>query len=284
MKPLLKTLRNWFGFERRERRASFILLILTLIAFFLRYIVPEKNLTLVSLSADPGLQSLLPEKAGDRNSDTIILFPFDPNTATYDTLVLLGLTGRQARTLISYRNSGGIFRSPEEISRVYGIDRERAEILIPFISIRRTYKNALPEKKVKVDQIIELNSTDSLALQSLPGIGTVLSARIIRYRNLLGGYASVDQLKEVYGITDETFGRISARLRADTLLIKRTEVSSATLGELMRIPYLDRYEAESILKFRELGGTVTGINDLIENKLVSADKAAKIRSYLVFGK
>ncbi len=284
MKPFLKTLRNWFGFERRERRASFILLILTLIAFFLRYIVPETNLTVVSLSSDPDLQSLLPEKVADRSSDTIMLFPFDPNTATYDTLVLLGLTARQARTLISYRNAGGIFRSPEDIFRIYGIDRETAEAMIPFITIRKDHKMELPEKKGNDDKIIELNSTDSLALQSLPGIGPVLSARIIRYRNLLGGYASVDQLKEVYGLTDETFGRISGRLRTDTLLIKRTELGSATFRELMRIPYLDRYEAASILKFRELGGTITGIYDLVENKLVSAEKAEKIRPYLVFEK
>jgi DNA uptake protein ComE-like DNA-binding protein len=284
MKPLLKTFKNWFGFERRERRASFILLFITLIIFLLRYVVPEKNLTLVNLSDDPELRYLLSENFAVPGIDSIRLFPFDPNTATYDTLVMLGLTGQQARTLISYRNKGGIFRSPRDITRIYGIDLKTAGTMIPYIRIREEQGIRHPEKKGRDKLIIELNSTDSLSLQFLPGIGPVLSARIIRYRNLLGGYASVDQLKEVYGLTDETFGRISGSLRVDTLLLKKTDPGKATFRDLIRIPYLDRYEVESILKFRNMGGTITGIYDLVENKLIREDIAAKIRPYLQFDK
>jgi DNA uptake protein ComE-like DNA-binding protein len=127
---------------------------------------------------------------------------------------------------------------------------------------------------------IELNTCDSASLESLPGLGPVLSARIIRYRNLLGGFASVKQLREVYGLPEETFNLVSGRLTADSLLIKKININTADFKQLIRLPYIDRYDVNSILKYRELKGRIEDINELVDNKLVTKEKFMKVRSYL----
>jgi DNA uptake protein ComE-like DNA-binding protein len=133
-------------------------------------------------------------------------------------------------------------------------------------------------------QIINISTCDSASLEALPGIGPVLSARIIKYRNLLGGYASVDQLREVYGLSEETFNLISARLKADPSQITKIDINTADYKQLIRLPYFDKYEVTAILKFRELKGKINGMSELVENKLIAAEKADKVKPYLEFVK
>lgn len=133
-------------------------------------------------------------------------------------------------------------------------------------------------------RIIELNRCDSADLERLPGIGPVLSARIIKYRNLLGGYASVTQLKEVYGLPDSTYQVIYKRISADSTLVKKISINSAGFGEMNRHPYLERYEVQAILKYRELQSRIEGVSTLTDNKLMTRERALRILPYLNFDK
>ncbi|NSW93088.1 MAG: helix-hairpin-helix domain-containing protein, partial [Bacteroidales bacterium] len=100
-----------------------------------------------------------------------------------------------------------------------------------IISIQDTLKEYIPAIKKTArkspEHLLDINSSDSAQLEALPGIGPVLSARIIKYRNLLGGFTAVDQLKEVYGLPEETFNLISKRLYADTLKIRKININKA---------------------------------------------------------
>jgi competence protein ComEA len=131
--------------------------------------------------------------------------------------------------------------------------------------------------------VVELNGSDSLTLVGLPGIGPVLSARIIKYRNLLGGYATIGQLQEVYGLSPETFELIKNCVSADSSFIKRINLNTADYKGLSHIRYLEKYEISAILKYRQLKGIIGGMNELIENKIITKEKARKIGPYLKFG-
>ena len=134
------------------------------------------------------------------------------------------------------------------------------------------------QQKTKID----INTSDSATIVRLPGIGPVLSARIIKYRHLLGGFATIEQLKEVYGLSEETFEKIKGRVVADSTQITRININSATYKELLRFPYLEKYEVSAILKYRELKGRITEIEDLAENKLITREKVYKVRPYLKY--
>ncbi len=131
-------------------------------------------------------------------------------------------------------------------------------------------------------EALELNTCDSASLESLPGLGPVLSARIVKYRNLLGGYASVDQLKEVYGLSEDTYNIVSGFLKADPALVRKIQINNADYKQLIRMPYLERSDVSAILKYRELMNNIINIDELIENKIITTEKAAKISPYLTF--
>ena len=156
---------------------------------------------------------------------------------------------------------------------------ESVDVEEDTIEIRRQ-NEVKPARQRK--SLLEINSSDSAALVRLPGIGPVLSVRIIKYRNLIGGFVSVNQLKEVYGLKEETFDMISSRVYTDSLLIRKIKINKAGYRELIKHPYFKREEVSGILKYRELQGRITRIEDLIENNLISPETLKKIRGYLDF--
>jgi competence protein ComEA len=281
-KPFLK----WFGYSRRERRSTFILFIILLVVIGTRYLIPPKDIEIKDLtgllsSFDSGQDSTLIIK-----TDTSILFNFNPNSASYDTLIMLGLSEENARTLINYRKKGGRFHQPSDIKKIYGIEEPTSSRLMPLIKIKKyTGKTGYLEvdlSEQKENKRINLNKSDSATLERLPGLGPVLSSRIIKYRKLLGGYVSAEQLREVYGLHEETYNLLIGRVFADSSDIIGININDAGFVELSKHPYLDRYDIKAILKYKELKGRISNISELIKNKILTADKAKRISPYLKF--
>ena len=227
MKEKLKPLLKWFGYTRRERSSSFILVIILVLIITLRYTVPDRSSGFEILQ-----DSSFSAQAGESDSN------YPGQELSPGGSVLLP---------VSYSSAG---RKPEGGQR--GIQR------------------------------IDLNSCDSADLERLPVLGPVLSSRVIKYRNILGGFVSVSQLSEVYGISDSALTVIADRLMADTARITRIEINRAGFGELLRHPYIERSEVQSILKYRELNGYVGSIDDLVENRILTEAKAERLRPYLSF--
>jgi DNA uptake protein ComE-like DNA-binding protein len=280
-KPFLK----WFGYSRRERRSTFILLIIIVLVILLRYIVPERNIIIEDVSSALGTFNETLSVNREIFIDTLKLFPFDPNIASVETLTSLGLSKKQAGTVKNYRDKGGRFRQPSDFSKIYGVDKNLSERLVPYIKIEKEKdSSSYSENGSAQSPMIDLNLCDSTLLDRLPGIGQVLSVRIIKYRNLLGGFSSCEQLKEVYGLTEEVFSRIADRVFADSSGITQIKINSAGFKDLIRHPYFERYDVQSILKYRELKGRINSLAELTDNKILTLEKANRIRPYLSFEK
>lgn len=278
-KPILK----WFGYTRRERRSTFILLIIIVLVILLRYVLPERNIRIEDISSSLTARFETLGVSDAIYNDTLKLTAFDPNKASVETLTGLGLSEKQAGTIKNYREKGGRFRQPSDFSKIYGIDKSLSERLIPYIVIEKekvsgshSQNNSFQTPK------IDLNRCDSLILDRLPGIGPVLSARIIKYRNLLGGFISPEQLKEVYGLTEESFNRIAERVFADSSEVTFLKINSAGYKDLIKHPYFEKYDVQAIMKFRELQGGINSLAELTDNKILTPEKAKRIGPYLKF--
>ncbi|MFM1857432.1 MAG: hypothetical protein RLZ05_492 [Bacteroidota bacterium] len=130
--------------------------------------------------------------------------------------------------------------------------------------------------------VISLDNADSVVLEKLPGIGPVLSARIIKFRDKLGGFYEVDQLREVYGLSDSVFSKIAPLLRLEGNRIKKIAINSASEEELRKHPYLQWKLAKQLIKFREAHGSFEEVKDLEEIWGLDRDKLKKLIPYLVF--
>jgi competence protein ComEA len=203
----------------------------------------------------------------------------DPNTASLETLILTGFSLRISRTIIRYREKGGRFKTAEDLKKIYGLTPEIFESVAPYLRIT---DDVQPKSNppATIPARININTADSVLFEKLPGIGPVLARRIIRYRKMLGGYCSTEQIREVYGITDSLYVRIRGRIEADTSFIIKINLNTSEEKELARHPYIGKFVAAGIAKYRTHAGKILNINELILNGLVSKDRFDKLKYYV----
>lgn len=139
-----------------------------------------------------------------------------------------------------------------------------------------------PQTTMSQIQPIDINRADSAQLLPLPGIGPVFAGRIIKYRNLLGGFVHVDQLGEVYGMPGETIDRIRNRLWIDSSAIRKIRIDSASFGELLRHPYLEYEDVKALVEYRKFKGDITTARELSENHVLPDSTINSIDGYLEY--
>ena len=216
-----------------------------------------------------------PGKIHPPSRDAIQYFDFDPNHITYGELLKLGLSDRVARTLVKYRNSGGKFHSKQDLMKVYGLERAEFSRLEPYIDIP-----PIPAARKRDAIAFELNGTDTLQLQGIYGIGPVFANRITRYRDLLGGFYSREQLKEVYGLQEEQYKEIIRHVIIDTSFLRKMNLNTVERETLMMHPYLTAYQADAIMAYRDYKGEWTDIHEIMWNNLLPDSVFERIRPYL----
>ena len=145
----------------------------------------------------------------------------------------------------------------------------------PYTYRRKTREPILP---------IDINRADSVQLLPLPGIGPVFAGRLIKYRGLLGGYASVDQLKEVYGMSMETFDMIADRIVIDTTSLIKLDLNIATFRELLRHPYLEYENVKALVNYRDFKGDIQSIRELQDNFILPDSVLNRVIPYIYLSK
>lgn len=204
---------------------------------------------------------------------------FDPNTADFNKLTEFGFNRFQANNLIQYRKSDGIFKSKNELLKIYGIDTAFFKTIEKHILIELVNENKLLVNNSKIPHV-EINSADTTELMKLAGIGYVYANRIVKYRNLLGGFYSTSQLLEVYNLPVETFKKVENNISVDTTLIKRIHLNFAEYPDLLRHPYLNKTQVATILKYRDKNGPFKNILQLKTTGLIDSETFQKIKPYL----
>lgn len=216
------------------------------------------------------------------------LFPFDPNTASIAELMRLGFSEKQAMAIERYREKGWKFRTANDFGKVYVVDSLLFKKLKPYISIPPSdhpwqRQAAITDSLTKVREniIVEINTADTTELVKLKGIGRGYARRIAAHRALLGGFMSIEQLTDIYGITPELVESIRPQVRIDTLLTKRIYLNMISYNELKMHPYLTDYQARAIVYYREKVGNVTSMSTLVDKKLLDPKTFEKIKRYIV---
>ncbi len=215
----------------------------------------------------------------DRESPSAQLSAIDPNTASQEELIRAGFNWRISRTIIRYREKGGRFRTPDDLKKIYGITPGMYQAVSAHIGINDDHVPIVKPLASLPDRI-SLNTADSVTLEKLPGIGPVLAKRIVRYRTLLGGFYSPEQLKEVYGVTDSLFLHIGSRFEADTSMINKVNLNTSDEKYMAHHPYIGKYLAAGIVQYRLHAGKILNLNDLITNGLVPEDRFDKLKNYI----
>ena len=214
------------------------------------------------------------------------LFKFDPNTLSVDGWQKLGLSERTSRTIDKYRSKGGKFHQPEDIRKIWGIPQgfyERVKDYIVISPIQNNYQEndgatvySKFEKKVVV---VNINQADTTAFIALAGIGSKLAARIVNFRDKLGGFYSVDQVGETYGLPDSTFQKLKSSFQLSGS-VRKLNVNTATKDELKVHPYFKWNLANAIVEYRNQHGAFKSLDELKNIAIIDDAAFDKIVHYL----
>lgn len=297
-------LKNYFDFNRGERIG--ILVVIAIIIFvlalpnlikvtlkdnneeFLRFTKDiekfEKSLKDVSDSLNEARRLDFQQMDRSVAENKLTPFAFNPNLLPSAQWSKMGLKDWQIKVIKNYEAKGGKFYKKEDFKRMFCISPSEYEILEPYISIpeqKNEYADRKPEiKEVKKRVLVDLNTADSVTLLTLYGIGPSFAKRIIKYRNLLGGFYSKMQLLEVYGLDQDRLDKIVDYCAVSPDGIKKININTIKTEELKKHPYFDYYTAKAIVDQRVILKKYTSIQQIKEIPLIHDELFNKIKNYL----
>lgn len=296
MNRLKAWVRAFFGLSRRETQGFLILLPLMLLSVF---IMPAYHQWQTRQKQDfskeqKELDSLLARWVWEEKQDSIkqeaehVLFTFNPNTATKEDFLNLGFSSYLANRIDNYRSKKGRFYIKSDLLKIYGMDSGLYKQVFAFIDLpeeRAFKKNELADPKetaaILSKEKFDVNLADTTQLIRVYGIGSKLSQRIIKYRNQLGGFVSMDQLREVYGLDTAVVNELNRKaFVASDYQPKKIDLNAATEKELSTHPYIKYSLAKAIAAYRFQHGNFNSVEDLKKIALVDETFYNRIKSYL----
>jgi competence protein ComEA len=314
MKQLLYQIRDYFGITRREARGFVAVVVLIVVLWFgpLAYerffpALPPNIAAADARTADSLLaileaqQPLRPNYAKNNKrfeespERPLSLFYFDPNTASSEQLQELGIPRFLAERIVKYRAKGGKFRQKEDLQKIYDLRPELYERLAPYVAIADSKTNFSEPKPTEnpasaepkpayvkpVLQAFDINTADTSQLIKLRGIGSKLAARIVKFRDGLGGFAATGQYTEVFGLDSLALSELQKYAVVRTAQ-RKIRINLASVEELDRHPYISPLQAKLIIRYREQHGAYPNAQELLKIKILDQKFVDKIAPYLEF--
>ncbi|MGQ9846209.1 MAG: helix-hairpin-helix domain-containing protein [Bacteroidales bacterium] len=298
-------LKSYFQFTRKERNGIlFLLFIIVLIWIiyisldfifkpnFHEYSQFEKQIDSFYASINDSQINTknTQQKTITYNKDTCII---DVNYPQIELLHCIGINDRLAKIWINFTKKGGTFKRIDEIKKLWGMTDSIFNSIVPYLTISNnnskknnvayTHKNwqnsNTPEKKI---EMIEINTADTIQLKKLPGIGSSFASRIVKYRNRLGGFYAKEQLKEIYGLNQELFDKISPYIYVDVFEIKKININTGDYSTLIQNPYFTKETVKAILQYRKKYGKFNNGNDLLTHQIITEEEWLKLKWYVDF--
>lgn len=300
-----KIWKDYFTFSKRDRIAIIIILLVIIIFIFLPQFFGVKK-------EKPIIDSLLAQQIADaklnaskktsfskqedwenpyqtsdnKNAIEGILFEFDPNTLDAAGWKKLGLRDKTVATIMNYRSKGGRFKTAEDIRKIWGLQKEEADRIIPYAIVQNNKASVFNQdqqakQSIKnIAQVVDINTATVDQLKSLPGMVYPLQYRIITFRDKLGGFIHTHQIRETYGMTDSIYDAIKPFLAVQTTEIRKININTATEYDLNLHPYIDKTTAKAIVVYRTQHGKYNSVADIKKIVFIKDDVFNKMEPYL----
>ena len=293
--------KDFFYIRKSDRKALLFVLCVMTVALVVILLTESRTDSTPQYAADTLQQQRLygnydqePRYYQTEGGRTVERFPFDPNTADSTQLLRLGLRPWQVRNIYKYRQKGGIYRKKEDFARLYGLTVKEYRELEPYIRISSDYTTSASALvgeeeryerdtlkypiKTEVPQSVNLNTTDTLLLRKVPGIGEAFARRIVRYGQRLGGYVSPEQLREIEDFPESAIPYFVVQ-QPHT---QKINLNKLTLNQLQKHPYINFYQAKAITEYRRLRGPLQSLQDLKLLKDFPPEAISRLEPYVEF--
>jgi DNA uptake protein ComE-like DNA-binding protein len=289
--------KSHFSFSKQERSGIFFLLLiivgLQVLLHSVKYTANKGDGNLVVDQETQEKIDGLKEEA--KQKDSLGLFPFNPNFISDYKGYSLGMSVLEIDRLHAYRAKNEFVNNAEEFQKVTQVSDSLLEGISPYFKFpewtktksiskssgaSNTIKGA-SKSESNAYQIQDLNTATAEDLKAIRGIGDILSQRIIKFRNRLGGFLVDDQLFDVYGLEADVVERTFKRFKVlSQPQIQKININKASAEEISKLVYIRYNVAIGIVAHREINGTITSFDELTKIEDFPIEKIRRIKLYL----
>lgn len=293
---IFETIKSFFKYSRQQRTGVFLLFII-IIALQLAYFFvdfssfskesPEKEKWL-------SLQSQIDSLKQEKLDYVPKIYPFNPNFITDYKGYKLGMSVPEIDRLLAFRKQNKYVNSAKEFQAVTKVSDSLLNVISPYFKFPdwvknkkefkdyKKYPNTAFAKKEKI-VIIDINQATQEDLIKIYGIGEAISIRILKFKESLGGFVSMEQMNDVWGLSPEVIENLNTHFKISaTPTVKKIDINNASIKELSLFPYFKYPISKNIVTFRSMNGDIKNIEDLTKIKGLSIEKAKIIALYLNF--
>jgi len=282
---------SFFSFSSGQRKGIFALVIVIVLLQFMYWFVdftPDKSSDLTKnkwLSLQDTISAF-----NESSTKTSKMYAFNPNFISDFKGYKLGMSVQEIDKLHAFREKDKYVNSAEEFQQVTGVSDSLLHAIAPFFKFpdwithpkkANGYKKYTSVASRKLKKDINLATVEELI--KVYGVGDVMANRIVAHRNTLGGFVSMEQLNEVWGLKPEVISEIETSFSITRLpSLSLIDINNASQKELSQFYYFKYSLVKQILISRSMNGDFVNIEDLSKIKGFPVDKAKIIALYLKF--
>ena len=283
--------KSYFQYSKSQRSGIFLLVVLCVIcqlAFF--YLGPSmENSENSEKQKWISLQSKVDSLKVEKQNYIPKIYPFNPNFITDYKGSKLGMSVAEIDRLLNFRKTNQYVNSASEFQKVTQVSDSLLSTISPYFKFpdwvnKRKANNFKPfEKKAEKIVLLDINHATKEDLIKIYGIGPALSDRILKQKELFGGFVSMKQMDDIWGLSPEVIENLNKYFRVTALpRIKKIDINNASIKELMLFPYFKYALAKSIVTYRSMNGDFKNSEDLTKINDFPSEKIDIISLYLEF--
>ena len=293
---ILKTIKSFFKFSREQRTGVFLLFTIIIIFQLVYFFVDFSSFSKESPEKENwlSLQSQIDSLKQEKLDYVPKIYPFNPNFITDYKGYKLGMSVPEIDRLLAFRKQNKYVNSAKEFQAVTKVSDSLLNAISPYFKFPdwvnnkkefatyKKYPNTAFSKKEKI-VIIDINQATQEDLIKIYGIGEAISLRILKFKESLGGFVSMEQMNDVWGLSPEVIENLNTHFKISaTPTVKKIDINNASIKELSLFPYFKYPISKNIVTFRSMNGDIKNIEDLTKIKGLSIEKAKIIALYLNF--
>lgn len=288
--------KQYFIFDKGQRIGLVILVSLIIILQLLYFFVDfsDSKITTKQESEWLALQTEIDSLKEIAPDDTYKIYPYNPNFITDFKGYKLGMKVAEIDRLLAYRKLNKYLNSAQEFQDITKISDSLLAAMSPYFKFPNwvnnknkvnNYSSTNFETLPKQEKIVvkELNLASKDDLMKIYGIGDAISDRILKQKELLGAFVSIDQIDDIWGLSPEVVKQLKLRFKVSSAtVVKKIDINNLPIRELIKFPYFKYAIAKEIVTFRSMNNGINGADDLTKIKDFPIDKLKIIILYLDF--
>jgi DNA uptake protein ComE-like DNA-binding protein len=293
---IFKTIKSFFKYSRQQRSGVFLLFTIIIVVQLTYFFIDFSSFSKESPEKEKwlSLQSQIDSLKQEKLDYVPKIYPFNPNFITDYKGYKLGMSVSEIDRLLAFRKQNKYVNSPQEFQAVTKVSDSLLNAISPYFKFPdwvknkkefvayKKYPNTAFAKKDKI-VIIDINQASQEDLIKIYGIGEAISIRILKFKESLGGFVSMEQMNDVWGLSPEVIDNLNTHFKISAIpTVRKIDINNASIKELSLFPYFKYPISRNIVTFRSMNGDIKNSEDLTKIKGLSIEKAKIIALYLNF--